>query len=418
MEQLKCQKISCRNDPLEVCQCGALVCEEHTHRNLPGHRASPIYTEITDIQKAATYIRLLASLEQCRDKRQKLLRNSQSMISCILAETNMILERLKCIESEILQILNVLGKASAISTVKCTPSETSLLDFIQNSKPFNISDISTLPNSLLNSETLEMIDNNPLQSESQYIACYKKSSKELQVLDVVSLQIKTSTGNSIMGDRAGWCLLPDGRIFHYGGWIGNNNTQLCVIINPTNRKIERVKDNKCVRNIGQCSYYKGNVYVFGGHNENTIPDSYRYNLLKDEWARIAPMPSKSRDTYSVTFGTRIVIGGQKHDSLYNYSPNADSYQESLHLTAEKMKIVWTGFGKVYVLSQNKIFESGLFDLNQWGCIRENVDIDDNRLMGHSVRCSMWVYFLFEDHNLYRFNLQDKSIEQVAKKINI
>ena len=419
MENVVCEVTGCNREAEEYCKCEAILCGSHTHKAVAGHSSSPLRMIIHSSLKADIRRKVVEALDKCRHKQIELQKQSQRAIASILQETSISVQRIKFIEMELLQILNSIGTIDVLvlkgsSNLKEKP----LADYMLTGGRLSMVSELELVNSsvlysLIDPEIMESIDYSPLQTPSPYIACFKKGSKDMQVLNVTNMKIKINSTKALMGTRAGWCLLPDGRIFHYGGWVGDTkNTGICAIINPAQQSVEIIKSHKELRNLGQCSYYKGDVYVFGGHDQVTMLESFKYNILTNEWKAIASMPSKSRDCNSTVLGNTIVIGGMKHDSLLLYWPNSDIYKKTLQLSQEKYKIVWSGDGKVFVLWNDKIIESKTFDLNEWQCVASNIGINDNRLMGHSVRWGNWVFLLFEDKNLYKFNLQTKAIEAV------
>ena len=425
MESFKCNQTGCNREAEENCTCGVILCESHTHRSVKGHSFTPLRMELhsslkTDIRKS-----ILNCLEKCSSKQIELQRQSQKSIASILEETSIAVQRIKIVEMELLELLHSLGRID-ILVLKGSRDYKSrtLADYIGAGGRFAmVSELEQLNSdvlySLVNKEIIDGIEHSPLQVPSPYIVCFRKASKELQILNVTDMKIKTTNAKALMGSRAGWCLLPDGRIFHYGGWIADTkNSSICAIINPEQKSIELMKSNHDLRNIGQCSYYKGDVYMFGGHNEDTFAKSFKYSILKNEWQAITPMPSLSRDCNSTVLGSTIVIGGMKHESLLLYGPSTDTYRKSLELSEKKYKIVWTGNRKVFVLWCGKIFESKPFDLNTWKCVANNLGIEDARLMGLSVRWGNWVYLLLENRNLYKFNLFTKTIEIVSAEVKI
>ena len=118
-------------------------------------------------------------------------------------------------------------------------------------------------------QLLEYLDE---QCHIPIIAFFKYQTKKLGTFNVKTLQASYTTisQQEIMEDMyqcAGWCQLPDGTIFYNGGFNGPVSVTSTYLVNCVSNIIEKKANNFTPKYaIGQCAYFNGFVYVFGGRN--------------------------------------------------------------------------------------------------------------------------------------------------------
>jgi hypothetical protein len=246
------------------------------------------------------------------------------------------------------------------------------------------------------------------------MAFFARNSSTLTLYHIKDNTIKTERFEEKMAERAGWCYLPDGKIFYYGG-RKDQNVGVACLINPSTRTIEFLKRGPELRNLGQLTYYKGEVYVFGGFAKQKASSSVlKFSLMKNIWMNLNDMPVASESCCSCFYGNSIVVTGENMISLLDYDRQNDSYKILMDIEIG-FKTVWSANGKCFLLVKNCIYESEIFNKFSWKSYFETtVIVNHTRLMAPTVKRGEEIFILFENRQLYSFQLQTRRIRLVTE----
>lgn len=421
MEAIKCYVLNCTSNASEICNtCKKANCLEHSHvKTHPTHDIHPIFVEVSNNYKNPIIKSLTSTICKCTKIRNDVQKNCNLLIQKVLNETNNLVNTLNSIE---LKAISLIGQLSSCSQVQIyqnkNPNQQLLVELIKlggnNYLEENLELCKPdLKGSMLREYFENFINSSPLQHSISFMAFCSKNSNLINFYHLKDNAFKTSKLNENLGDRAGWCYLPDGKIFHYGGRRNEDNIGTTVIINPSTKTAEFKAKGQKMRNVGQVAYYKGEIYVFGGFNIKPLATVQRYNLMKDTWTNLNPMPAASESCSSCYYGNSILLTGQNLISLYEYDRQIDNFKVLMDLPSD-YKIVWNANGKFFCLCQNLIYESDVFNKDSWSFYFESsVQVEIGRLLAPTVKRGELIFILFENQKLYTFNLTTKKIAFVT-----
>jgi Galactose oxidase, central domain len=425
--EIPCYSQACSNPIQYKCSCTAspgYFCKDHSilHCQEPGnHKLVASHFKLDNVTKANFIKKALEKRNAISQIRKKLALNTKEIISFISEKAHNQINSL--IEEEL--------KLSNSIEIACDRDEIYLdefvsylssedYDFVVN---YSLLDMISIKQKISDAFSFEFIKCLKLVPSRDYVKYSKsfnffsRSSKKLIRFDIPNLEYSKTQVNieTNEGNLAGWCLLPDKKVFHYGGQVGALSLPLntCNIINPVSKKVER-KSNGLVRKytIGVCQHYNGDVYVFGGSGVVSVllSDSEKYNLAADTWTSIQPMPLPS--DYNSTFLLRknIFITGYRM-GVYIYNPQTNSYTQSIE-DVDGQKIMIGEGNKLYIIHRKTLIE---YVNDSWTKVNSSINIfADKYLISYPVNYQKWIYFLLSDNKLYRFDISNSSIEIVKK----
>jgi hypothetical protein len=148
--------------------------------------------------------------------------------------------------------------------------------------------------SILEWNDFEKIFQTSSEYNSKFFCCFEHITKNFCIVDVTSNKDRkiVLTGlNSNLTTHAAYCLLPDNRIFVYGGHETPKNQG--YIINIDNQSIIPIASHRSTGFPIECAYYDGWVYVFGGFSGSYLKDCEKYCVANNSWTNIANLPTTS-----------------------------------------------------------------------------------------------------------------------------
>ena len=417
MEAIKCYVPNCSLNATEICEtCKKANCLQHSHaKTHPNHEIYPIFIEVSDSYKNPVIRSLNSTVCKCQKIRSDAQKNCKSLIQIILNETDSLVNTLNSIELQALALIVQLSSCSKVQTYQNkNPNEQLLVEFVKSGGTNCLDDKlehckPDLKGIILKDYIENFINCSPLQHSISFMAFSSRNSNVVNFYHLKDNAFKTLKLNENIGDRAGWCYLPDGRIFHYGGRRKDENIGTTLIINPGAKTAEFKSRGQKMRNVGQLAYYKGEIYVFGGFDVTPLALVQRYTLMKDTWTNLNPMPVASESCSSSCYGNSILLTGQNLISLYEYDRANDNFKVLIDLPSD-YKIVWAANGKFFCLCQNLIYESDLYNKDSWSFYFESsVKVEIGRLLAPTAKRGELIFILFENQKLYTFNFATKKI---------
>ncbi|CAG9319509.1 unnamed protein product [Blepharisma stoltei] len=123
-------------------------------------------------------------------------------------------------------------------------------------------------------------------------------------------------------------------------------------------------------------YFNKNVYCFGGYGEKNVafPISMRFDLDKNLWFNIAPMPKADAICHSAIFNENILISGHVNKNILLYSVDLDSFSIIPYDFSEcKTKIIINA-DRLYLIEDRKghIYESEVGNEYAWNKIANSI----------------------------------------------
>ncbi|OMJ82235.1 hypothetical protein SteCoe_17141 [Stentor coeruleus] len=245
---------------------------------------------------------------------------------------------------------------------------------------------------------------------------FQQNTKTLTNISLLDLSVTKKTMNlpENMGASAGWCRIPKGKIFHYGGQLNPLYKPLCscYIIDPQNLTAEKCPDGPNRKyTIGPCALLNDKIYIFGGSGVlgSLLSNSEMFSLIDNTWTTIANMPIASDYNCTAIYKDSIFVTGYRIGVLL-YSPVSNTYKE-LTQTVQGMKIVFTDSHSIYVLHMGTIIE---FTNGAWEILTKDSNLPvEPYLLSYPIKHSIWIYFILSNKSLYRFDLTTKSINCIA-----
>ena len=216
------------------------------------------------------------------------------------------------------------------------------------------------------------------------------------------------------GAHACICKISDKELFIHGGYCFS----FCDTykLNLETLDIE-VLPSWTPRYTAACVYKDSKVFVFGGIDENSVLNTAAvYDLQKNTWKELSCMPKPSQTNTAVTYKNQIMIVGLELDRIVLYSDDIYYTLDSPKLPSNKQKIILQAGSKYFVIEVTKIWETQ--DFKTWDCYEktsENIP-EDLALLTYPVNRGNYVYFIFNDHLLRRFDILSYRVEVIKKII--
>lgn len=416
MESFNCSIGNCSLPSGEYCDtCSKVFCKNHSHSTVNSHITYPI-TKLLDSSEKSKISQLASwAIKKSSSLRKDVLTQTKTLIDQINQESAALISKLDYIISQAFSLASLSAELESVVLYRNQNKDQEVLvEYFTNNyciKSFIELEDFRVPiiEKILGDRVDFFVRPSSMQNSISKVAFFKKDSKTLVVYNVKTNKLEKKETKIMLGDRAGWCYLPEGSVFHCGGRVGKNNTGFACIINPNKLTVEPVKSSEEMRNVGQVTYHKGEVYVFGGFNKGSnLRKAFKYNLLKDNWIKLADLPSPSEDCSSCSYGKSIIVTGFNLQGILEYDRDSNSYSLLADLPIEH-KIVWSAFGRCFCLAHNAIFETNLMELTTWtSYYQKSIQINQKRLLAPTFRRGNDIYILFENRHLYKFNLLSRS----------
>ena len=216
------------------------------------------------------------------------------------------------------------------------------------------------------------------------------------------------------GAHACICKISDKELFIHGGYCFS----FCDTykLNLETLDIE-VLPSWTPRYTAACVYKDSKVFVFGGIDENSVLNTAAvYDLQKNTWNELSPMPKPSQTTTAVAYKNQLMIVGLELEMVFSFNNNMYYSLASPKLLPNTGKIILQAGSKYFIIQVTKVWETQ--DFNKWECYELNSKNIPNglALLTYPVAKENHVYFVFNDYLLRRFNISSHSVE-VIKKIS-
>ncbi|CAG9321771.1 unnamed protein product [Blepharisma stoltei] len=214
-------------------------------------------------------------------------------------------------------------------------------------------------------------------------------------------------------------LLPNDELFCYGTY--DDFSGIACIIDVKNYSLKRLLPygKSCCASGGL--YHNNSVYIFGGNIEDNWCEqtlAERFDLEKNMWFKLTPLPTASKNCSCVLFKHIILIAGFNYNKLYAYNIEIDSYSTiyNIDLNSETSKILCYGNLKFYAIEQGRsISECKDGDWNFWTTVGQ-WDIDCNILQNNWVFKDNHIFIgtiynsFYNRIGYFNFDLSTKSIQ--------
>jgi hypothetical protein len=416
MNEVKCYVANCSRPAVEGCEiCSTTNCSVHLHsKAYPAHPTVPISIILTEEIKESKRSILTSVISKCTSTRLELIKSCETLVKKIQNDTKSLLKTLNQLQEDAQSLLNLLNSYETLQVYKnSSPNESKLLKFLNNTeKPEMLEQLSLIHpevlSLLLKDFLSSFINSSPTMHNMTFFAFFTRNSGTLNLYNIKENQFKTSKLFDTLGDQAGWCYLPDGNIFHYGGRKKSENIGTTCIINPSNKNVKYLSDGKRKCCVGQVTFYKGEVYVFGGFNKAPLKSAFKYSFLKDSWNDLNDLPMASQDCCSCFYGNSIIVTGESFSGLYEFCRIENSYKIMADFEPG-FKAIWSANGRCFCLSQNQVFETGIFEKFVWKRYETCLDFEPKRLMAQTAKRADEIYILFENKKLFAFKLDSRKM---------
>ena len=114
---------------------------------------------------------------------------------------------------------------------------------------------------------------------------------------------------------------------------------------------------------------------------------------------------------SCLLNNEIAITGYNMANVYIYNISNNSYTNGIGLKINCPKVIFRADNNIYVINQTFIYKSS--NLVDWNTYYQTADLSlpNNRaLMSCPIRKQEYIYFLYSDYVLSRFNLKSVQFE--------
>lgn len=424
---MSCSVENCSLEALFFCNCESdfkMLCEVHSDFHLnefTDHKIKLIYTPVCGQEKKSIISTILNELKSLNQLKFRLEQISKVLITTI----NMSLSRaLTPILNSQAILLSRISKISNSSILKTLEYENFIdhEDLIFKINPDHLDYINLILeiDSFYTKDFLSSIEKLNKKSEGLHNAfsLFNNSSGTLYNLNPITEELEYSDlkPEKTMGGSAGSCLLPNKKVFYYGGQFSVMTwpSEFCSIIDPEMKKVEfKRKGPKRMYNIGTCAYLDGKVYMFGGSGKCRIVcnNAFEYNIEGDSWKSICDLPIGSEKNCALAAFGGVAVTGQRIGG-YLYDIEKDVYVEKMQkseggkvlldcgrnlvVLANGGVCVWSEDGKVESVNGPSGVSSELY------------------MKSYPIIHSNWIYFLLSDKNLYRMHHRTYVVEKLKK----
>lgn len=404
----------CRNKTLGMC-----VNHSNLHCQTPGmHKLIRIHTVLTSEEQETVLKMLLLNQKAIKEMKNTLEKFTKGLIEEIYQLHSKALKEATQIEKNIIaNILTITTQHKVNKEVYDYQMKISDMEYVIDLDFFKESEILLKTQNFYLKKFMQSIklQHNSANNLTSIMVFFQKNSKLLTRINILDLSIDTTEVSieKSMGGSAGWCQLPDKKVFHYGG----QKSQLlqpvctCCIIDPGYKTILiRASGPEPLYSIGICCYFNNYVYIFGGSTSFSAlsMNAYRFDLKQNNWSQLASMPYPSENNISYEHNGVILITGCRI-GLAKYEPSIDKYSVMIE-KIEGHKIMFTEGEKIFLLIQGRLIVKNGGNWEQKGNV--SAVPESEYLKSYCVRHMLWIYFLLSNNVMYRFNLRNEIFEEV------
>ncbi|CAG9325861.1 unnamed protein product [Blepharisma stoltei] len=206
--------------------------------------------------------------------------------------------------------------------------------------------------------------------------------------------------------------LPNNKIFCFGNSCPVSGITLII---DSNCDTKRLANGTPCFDAG-AAYLNNAVYAFGGITKNSnSPSNFAemFDLTKNKWYSIQPLPASSRWCSCVPFNRSILVTGNLHSKIYQYDTIIDSFTELPIELKRGEKILFIANFKVYAIDDTQtVYESEVGNEYSWkktkisGCIASIQNYKTfHKDCIYSSGINQYSKFCY-----YKFNLSEKKLE--------
>lgn len=408
-----------------LCSCkepSIFLCTKHsiTHCQEQGnHNLLSVYISLNFEEKQKFVYKTEQRRKVLNNVKSALSQSTNDLISCISAKYK---ESIQNIMNEQNKLILTLQKV--ISTNEVNRKDYSLYqetydyDVYMDNTMFENQTIKELINNYYSIDFLnavKLIQIPSAQNLTKSMVFFLKSSKTLVNLNIQNSNLTKAEVrlDNALGSNAGWCRLPDNRVFHYGGQKSSFSRpqSYTYIIDIGENDIRRKADGLVKKyNIGPCAYHDNSVYVFGGSSIfSVVSNSERFNVETNLWTCIEPLPNSSNHNSTVVINDQIYLTGENIGALkYNILEN--SYSEEL-LGFDGCKVIYSEGNNIFISYANRLTEK---NDGRWSHFPQATVVpQDTYLVSYPVKHENFIYFLLSNDYLYKFDIGKKELTKLG-----
>ncbi|CAG9324196.1 unnamed protein product [Blepharisma stoltei] len=201
--------------------------------------------------------------------------------------------------------------------------------------------------------------------------------------------------------------LPNGKLFCFGKYLPSGITELIDVNGGV-----KVLPSGTPCNSSSCIYFNNSVYCFGGHDIGELTLSSRFDLDRNRWIQLAPMPKADYGCNSITFNRNILISGWKYSNLLLYSIDIDSFSTIPHEFTKNRRKILINAKRLYLIeSYRSIYESDIGSLWNWRRIgKSNINCNPDQVYCSYNKGGIFISNIERPGKAYYcFNLDQKSL---------
>ncbi|OMJ75719.1 hypothetical protein SteCoe_25094 [Stentor coeruleus] len=212
-------------------------------------------------------------------------------------------------------------------------------------------------------------------------------------------------------------LLPNSKLFIYGGWLGGNISKDCHLLsfNPNSCSVIQGAKSRWNAAIIFKSEY---LYVFGGWcnicSRSTECD--KLNIHKLTWSPVTPLPSASYRNSATIIGDNIFITGGNIDAILKFEITSNKYSlvPQTAMLPNEFKIlferwlIFRNFNEVWEFNDN--FFAVKYKVSSYW---ENIELQTSTYFMKNKYVYFVEHVVNEYPSLFRFDTENKTLAKVA-----
>lgn len=223
-------------------------------------------------------------------------------------------------------------------------------------------------------------------------------------------KIKLANLTENQGSLAAVCRIPGNMLFFSGGLHDNflNSAFLINLDSNTFENLPRLDPN----HTACATYYKGKVYIFGGHTGyQSLITCNAFDLGTKSWIHLTNLPIATSTTSALVINDKFLISGYEN-FLDEYNAQTNTFKvisEDLYISTINLLI--KDGGRICLMSNN-IYIADINDIENWRYVGKTTLF--NSSTSKPVVRGRFAYFSDCDCNVYLFSLDSYKIECIAR----
>ncbi|CAG9316863.1 unnamed protein product [Blepharisma stoltei] len=214
---------------------------------------------------------------------------------------------------------------------------------------------------------------------------------------------------------SGTCItqFPNDKLFCYGN---NLLSGITVLIDANGGAEVLPSGTPC--SFSSCIYLNNSVYCFGGFSSKLLTLSSRFDLDRNRWIHLTPIPRADCLCNSVIFNGNILISGYENSKILLYSIDIDSFSTIPYEFEEEKRKILINLERLYLIecSYGSIYESEIGSYSNWRRIGKSaIDYPFQVYCSYNKGfiCISTISSFSSAREYYYFNLDQKIIIDVA-----